>query len=104
MKYSLLFFSFLGLLNNSFAETAPPDSVGMSSERLDRIAPMIEEYIESKSIGGAVTLVARRGTIVHLEARGKFGDGSGRDMTDDAIFGLASMTKPIAHVAAMMLA
>ena len=49
---------------------ARPEEVGISSERLNRVDEVIRRYIEQKKISGAVTLVARRGRVVHHEARG----------------------------------
>ena len=49
---------------------AKPESVGMSSERLQRIDSFIQEYIDADRIAGAVTLVARKGEVVHFEAQG----------------------------------
>lgn len=100
---ALIFFASLAAFNAALGETVPPESVGMSSKRLNEIGPLVERSIEAKNIAGAVTLVARRGSIVHLQAHGTFSVPGDRKMTTDAIFGLASLTKPIVHVAAMML-
>ena len=80
-----------------------PESVGMSSERLQRITTYIREYIDTKQIAGAVTLVARRGEVVHLEAQGWRDKEADASMTTDTIFEMASMTKPIVSAALMML-
>ncbi len=48
---------------------ARPEEVGISSERLNRVDEVIRRYIEQKKISGAVTLVSRRGRVVHHEAR-----------------------------------
>ena len=80
-----------------------PESVGMSSERLQRINTYIQEYIDTKQIAGAVTLVARRGEVVHLEAQGWRDKEADTPMTTDTIFEMASMTKPIVSAALMML-
>ena len=50
--------------------TAKPESVGLSSERLERIATNVQRAIDEKRIAGAVTLVARRGHIAWLKAQG----------------------------------
>jgi CubicO group peptidase (beta-lactamase class C family) len=83
--------------------TAKPETVGMSAERLARIGPAMQRYIDAKLVPGTVTLVARKGKIVHLEARGQRDVASGAPMTTDVIFRIASMTKPITSVALMML-
>lgn len=76
---------------------------GLSRERLARIGPVVLEQVEKGIFPGAVTLVARRGTIVHHEAHGYLDAAKTRPMSKDAIFRLASMTKPLVSVAAMML-
>ena len=83
--------------------TARAESVGMSSDRLQRIDEVMQAYIDRNEIAGAVTLVARRGKVVHFSAIGRRDAESGTPMTHDTIFRIASMTKPIASVALMML-
>ena len=82
---------------------ADPESVGMSSERLARIGPAMQRYIDDGLVPGTVTMVARRGKVVHFESRGYMDVDSGKAMRPDAIFRIASMTKPITSVALMML-
>ena len=50
--------------------TASPEDVGMSSERLARVGEAVQGYIDRGEVAGTVTLVARKGKVVHLEARG----------------------------------
>jgi CubicO group peptidase (beta-lactamase class C family) len=83
--------------------TAAAEVAGMSQERMARIAPVMKEQIANKVFPGAVTLIARRGQVVHFEAHGFLDAEKTKPMTKDAIFRLASMTKPIVSVAAMML-
>ncbi|HTQ54146.1 MAG TPA: serine hydrolase domain-containing protein [Bryobacteraceae bacterium] len=80
-----------------------PEDVGMSSERLQRIHEAIQRHLDAGEISGAVTLVARRGRVVHFEAHGLMDIESKRPMETDAIFRLASMTKPITGVAALLM-
>jgi len=82
---------------------ADPESVGMSSERLARIAPAMQQYIDDQLVPGVVTLVARKGKVVHFETHGYMDVDSGKPMRPDAIFRIASMTKPITSVAIMLL-
>ena len=82
---------------------AKAETVGMSSKRLERINAFIKEYIDSNQIAGAVTLVAHKGRIVHYEAQGWRYKEENQPMEKDAIFSLASMTKPIVSTALMML-
>jgi CubicO group peptidase (beta-lactamase class C family) len=82
---------------------AKPESVGLSKERLARIAPAMDKYINDNLVSGTVTLVARKGKVVHFEAQGFKDAENKKPMTTDTIFRLASMTKPITSVALMML-
>jgi CubicO group peptidase (beta-lactamase class C family) len=75
----------------------------MSAERLDRIGLVMQQQISKNIFPGAVTLVARHGEVVHLQAHGFQDAAKTKPMTTDAIFRLASMTKPITTAAAMML-
>ena len=84
-------------------QTVTPELVGMSTERLTRIGPAMQKYIDAKLVPGVVTLIARKGKVVHFEARG-FMDVDGQiPIRPDAMFRIASMTKPITSVALMML-
>jgi CubicO group peptidase (beta-lactamase class C family) len=80
-----------------------PEDVGMSSERLARIHEAIQRHVDAGEISGAVTLVARRGRVAHFETHGLMDIESKRPMDRDAIFRIASMTKPITGVAVMMM-
>ena len=80
-----------------------PEKVGMSSERLTRVGAAMQQYIDAGLVSGAVTIVARNGRIVQFEARGYMDAENKIPMRKDALFRIASMTKPIASVALMML-
>jgi CubicO group peptidase (beta-lactamase class C family) len=73
----------------------------MSSERLARIRRVIQQYVNHGRIAGTVTLVMRKGKLVHLEAIGNMDQG--KPMREDTIFRVASMTKAITSVAVMIL-
>jgi len=81
----------------------PADDAGMSPDRLHRIHEAIQRHIDAGEISGAVTLVARRGRLVHFEAHGLMDIESKRSMQKDAIFRIPSMSKPITGVAVMMM-
>jgi CubicO group peptidase (beta-lactamase class C family) len=83
--------------------TAKPEDVGLSSERLQRIHEMILRHIEAHDISGAVTIVARRGRVAHFEAHGLMDIASRRPMDKDALFRLASTTKPVTAAAVLIL-
>lgn len=83
--------------------TASPESVGMSSERLARIGDWLDGIVDRGEAAGFVTLVSRHGKVVHHEVRGTRGLSNRAPMPIDAIFDLASMTKPVTVVAALSL-
>ena len=76
---------------------------GMSRSRLGRIAGVMKEEVTKGTFPGAVTLIARRGEIVHFEAHGFQDAAKTKPMAKDSVFRMASMTKPIVSVAALML-
>jgi CubicO group peptidase (beta-lactamase class C family) len=80
-----------------------PESVGLSSERLLRINQMMQGYIERGQITGGITMVSRRGKVAHFEAQGQMDLENKTPMRKDAIFRIASMSKPITGVAILML-
>ena len=82
---------------------ASPEEVGMSSERLLEIDTVMQRHIDSGEIQGAITVVARRGKVVHFKALGLMDVERGRAMQEDAIFRMASSSKPVLGVAAMMM-
>lgn len=82
---------------------AEAESVGMSTETLQRIDAAMQRHIDAGKIQGAVTAVARRGKVVHFEAHGLIDVEAERPMPLDAIFVMASSTKPVLGVAAMIL-
>src|SRR5579859_167266 len=83
--------------------TAKPESVGLSSERLERIGATVQRSIDDKRIAGAVTLVVRHGRVAWFKSQGMMDREAAKPMQPDAMFRICSMTKPITSVAAMML-
>ena len=82
---------------------ANPESVGLSSRRLDRIGVALRAEIARNTMPGAVVAVARKGKLVYYEAFGKLGDPAGSSMPKNAIFPIFSMTKPLTAVGALQL-
>lgn len=82
---------------------AKPEDVGLSSERLGRIAEVMNAKVKAGEIPGYVALVARRGKIAYFDAHGVQNPNTGTPMSRDSIFRIYSMTKPITSVAAMIL-
>ncbi|HEY0705901.1 MAG TPA: serine hydrolase domain-containing protein, partial [Polyangia bacterium] len=103
---AVVFALFLGALPARAADPLPrarPDSVGLSSERLGRIKQVLEKDVERGRMPGAVVAIARRGKLVYFEAFGYLDKSAGVRMPKDAIFSLASMTKPMTGVATLLL-
>ena len=80
-----------------------PEEVGMSGERLNKVRDVVQEFIEEGRIQGAVVGVARRGKVVYFAAQGVSNVKTRTPMQADAMFHMASSTKPILGVAAMMM-
>ncbi|MFI4973034.1 MAG: serine hydrolase domain-containing protein [Caulobacterales bacterium] len=76
---------------------------GIDREALNQIAPALQGVIDAGDLSGAVTLVWRRGEEVRLDLIGKRDIETGAPMQRDTLFRIASMTKPITSVAALML-
>jgi CubicO group peptidase (beta-lactamase class C family) len=91
------------LADRAILSLATPESVGLSSDRLGRLARRLQVYIDRGDITGAVTAVARRGRLVHLEAQGYTALDRRQPVQPDSIFRLASMTKVVTAVAVLML-
>jgi CubicO group peptidase (beta-lactamase class C family) len=80
-----------------------PEKAGFSSARLQRISAKMQTYVDEAKLAGMITTVARQGQTVHLESTGWMDREAQRPMELDAIFRLASMTKPVTAVAIMTL-
>jgi CubicO group peptidase (beta-lactamase class C family) len=85
------------------APTGKPEEVGLSSERLKRVAELVQRHITAGSFTGAVTLVARNGRIAYHEAQGVMDLETKKPMVKDGIFRIMSMTKPVIGVATLMM-
>ena len=97
----VLFLNLLALSQDLAA--AKPEAVGLSSDRLERIATAVQHDIDDKRIAGAVTLVVRHGKVAWFEAQGMSDREAEKAMPTNAMFRICSMTKPITSVAVMML-
>ena len=82
---------------------ASPESVGFSSAGLKEFQQAFRALVDESKLAGVTTLVARHGKIVHFDAYGVQNLETRKPITKDTIFRIASMTKPIAGVAMMML-
>ena len=83
--------------------TVKPESMGFSSQRLGRINTVMQRYVDEKKLAGIVSLVARRGEVVHFEKCGMAEIETNHAMQLDTLFRIYSMTKPITSTAVLML-
>ena len=82
---------------------AKPESLGLSSLRLQRMSDAFKREIEKGTVPGMTVMVARRGQIGWFEALGKQTPASSAPMAHNSIFRIFSMTKPIVSIGIMML-
>lgn len=82
---------------------ASPENAGMSSEGLARIGPAMQAYVDDGRLAGVMTMVARRGQVVHWEAAGMRDVADDDALEPDDIFRIYSMTKPLTSTAVMIL-
>ncbi len=76
---------------------------GFAADRLARIAPVMQRYVDQGKVPGVVTVIARHGAVVHFEAVGKRSVARGLPMEKDTIFRLYSQSKPVTGAAVMIL-
>ena len=84
-------------------QMATPEEVGVDSERLDRVTQAMQHLVDEGRLAGVVTLAARDNKIFHSESIGHRDIEADLPMTNDTIFRIYSMTKPITGVALMIL-
>ena len=80
-----------------------PEEVGMSSERLERLNDAMQGLVDDGLLSGITTMISRHGKIAHFGTFGHRDIEAGAEMSEDVIFRIYSMTKPITGVALMML-
>lgn len=84
--------------------TVRPETVGLSTARLERVTELMQRHIAAGTFAGAVTLVARHGRVALFTAQGEMDLDTHAPMRTDALFRIMSMTKPVVAVAVLMLA
>src|SRR6202163_4462941 len=82
---------------------AKPESLGLSSIRLQRMSDAFKREIDKGTVPGVTTMVARRGQIGWFEALGRQSPAAATPMAQNTIFRIFSMTKPIVSIGIMML-
>ena len=80
-----------------------PEQAGFSGERLERVNTVMRAYAERRTLPGMITVITRKGKLVHFECHGLMNAEAGKPMGPDTIFRIYSMTKPVTAAAVMML-
>lgn len=101
--FVILLVTALSCTESNVLKEASPESVNMSSERLARIDNIIQQSIDSGWIAGATGFIARDGKIIYNKAFGVSNLETKTPMQIDNIFRIASQTKAIVSIGAMML-
>ena len=105
-KFTCVYLLFFCIATLAFGQGLPmvvPEGVGVSAERLERIRPVMQDYVDKGHLPGFLTVVARHGKIVHFETIGMRDVENKKPVEPDTIFRIYSMSKPITSVAVMML-
>jgi len=89
--------------NGGVLELVAPETVGMDSDRLSRVSSAMQDLVDQGLLAGVVTLAARDNKIAHFESVGYRDLESQSPMTNDALFRIYSMSKPVTGVALMIL-
>jgi hypothetical protein len=90
-------------MTTSWLSPGEPKAAGMSQSRLKLLDAALQDAVDRRAIPGAVGLIVRRGRVAWCGAFGYVDREAGIAMPADAIFRIASMTKPVVSLAAMML-
>ncbi len=84
-------------------QTVKPESVGLSSARLERLENAMQQYVDKNQFAGMSTLIARNGQVAHFKCFGWQDIQARRPMAEDTLFRIYSMSKPITSTAVMLL-
>ena len=99
----LALLAFLALPVGTATTVGKPEEVGLSSERLQRVAQMIQRRIAAGDLAGAVVAVARKGRVAYVNVQGVMDLESKKPMSSSSMFRIASMTKPVIGVGVMLM-
>ncbi len=100
----LIIFAFCGSLTAASPAVVDAQQAGLDAERLSHVSSRMQEFVDAGRAAGVVTLVARHGQVVQLDAVGYTDIETKQPMATDNIFQIHSMTKPVIAVGVMMLA
>ena len=105
--FSLFFLSFICCLSQGISQTsspmASPESVGISTDRLERLDAVMGDLVDKGMVAGIETAIMRRGQLVHHAAYGKRDIESNKSLKTNDLWRIYSMSKPIVSVGLMML-
>lgn len=90
-------------INTKGLPVVEPAKVGVSAEKLGEIRTVLQGYVDNGNLPGFLTVIARKGQIVHFETIGMRDVENEKPVEPDTIFRIYSMSKPITSVAAMIL-
>lgn len=93
----------LGGRSPALAQDTSPESVGLSAERLERVAELMQSRIDARIFPGSVTLIARDNQVAWLRAQGVADVESGQPMRTDTVFRIMSMTKPVVALSVLIM-
>lgn len=93
----------ISVTSGSALAKVSPEAVGMDSERLDRVTGAMQSLVDEGLLAGAVTMASRDNKVMHFESVGYRNLESGALMTNDTLFRIYSMSKPVTGVALMTL-
>jgi CubicO group peptidase (beta-lactamase class C family) len=99
----LALLAFLVLPVGTATTVGKPEEVGLSSERLQRVAQMLQRRIAAGDLAGAVVAVARKGRLAYVNAQGVMDLETKQPMSSSTMFRIASMTKPVIGVGVMLM-
>lgn len=105
-RYLFLYFFFLivsFIAAPCIGQISSPESAGISSDRLERLDQKMHEYVENGQLAGVQTAIYRRGKLVHFDTYGMADNGSKKELEENSLWRIYSMTKPIVSVGLMML-
>jgi CubicO group peptidase (beta-lactamase class C family) len=102
MRQKILFLFAPAMLTTALA-LAPPYTLADKPARPKNIASVLQPYVDRHTLAGAVTLVADKDKVLDVETVGFADVAGGKAMQPDALFWIASQSKPITATAFMML-
>jgi len=99
----ILLFTIAAFAQKAALPTATPESVGISSERLQKLDRQMHAFVDKGQLAGVQTAILRKGKLIHFDTYGMADLDSKKPLTENSMWRIYSMTKPIVSVALMML-